>query len=112
VLSWEWVEHLVVSSEHTPGVRADRPGPSSRPATQHSVDSSIGPGAIRRRPITDVLTAMLRHAPSDTLTGPRDRALLALGFAGAFRRSELVALRSRTSPSPRWPACADSPQQG
>jgi integrase len=28
----------------------------------------------------------------DTLTGKRDRALLALGFAGAFRRSELVAL--------------------
>jgi integrase len=28
----------------------------------------------------------------DTLRGKRDRALLALGFAGAFRRSELVAL--------------------
>jgi hypothetical protein len=27
-----------------------------------------------------------------TLAGLRDRALLALGFAGAFRRSELVAL--------------------
>jgi hypothetical protein len=36
---------------------------------------------------------MLRHVPSDTLTGLRDRALLALGFAGAFHRSELVALR-------------------
>jgi site-specific recombinase XerD len=34
---------------------------------------------------------MLAHCP-DTLTGKRDRALLALGFAGAFRRSELVAL--------------------
>lgn len=29
----------------------------------------------------------------DTLKGKRDRALLALGFAGAFRRSELLALR-------------------
>jgi integrase len=28
----------------------------------------------------------------ETLAGARDRALLALGFAGAFRRSELVAL--------------------
>ena len=27
----------------------------------------------------------------DTLTGKRDRALLTLGLAGAFRRSELVA---------------------
>jgi integrase len=29
----------------------------------------------------------------DTLIGKRDRALLALGFAGAFRRSELCALQ-------------------
>jgi site-specific recombinase XerD len=39
----------------------------------------------------DILMAMLLRTP-DTLTGKRDRALLALGFAGAFRRSELVAL--------------------
>jgi site-specific recombinase XerD len=39
----------------------------------------------------DILTALLMRTP-DTLTGKRDRALLALGFAGAFRRSELVAL--------------------
>jgi site-specific recombinase XerD len=34
---------------------------------------------------------MLKHCPA-TLRGRRDAALLALGFAGAFRRSELVAL--------------------
>lgn len=39
----------------------------------------------------DVLAALLMRTP-DTLTGKRDRALLGLGFAGAFRRSELVAL--------------------
>ncbi|WP_243961085.1 site-specific integrase [Methylobacterium sp. J-001] len=39
----------------------------------------------------DILAALLMRTP-DTLTGQRDRALLALGFAGAFRRSELVAL--------------------
>ncbi|WP_342111614.1 site-specific integrase [Methylobacterium sp. SI9] len=39
----------------------------------------------------DILAAMLMRTP-DTLTGKRDRALLGLGFAGAFRRSELVAL--------------------
>lgn len=39
----------------------------------------------------EVLAAMLMRTP-DTLTGKRDRALLALGFSGAFRRSELVAL--------------------
>lgn len=39
----------------------------------------------------DILQMLLARTP-DTLTGKRDRALLALGFAGAFRRSELVAL--------------------
>lgn len=39
----------------------------------------------------DILAALLLRTP-DTMTGKRDRALLALGFSGAFRRSELVAL--------------------
>ena len=39
----------------------------------------------------DVLREMVAALPS-TLGGIRDRALLLLGFAGAFRRSELVAL--------------------
>ena len=39
----------------------------------------------------DILQMLLARTP-DTLTGKRDRALLALGFSGAFRRSELVAL--------------------
>ena len=34
---------------------------------------------------------MLQHVPAG-LAGKRDKALLALGFAGAFRRSELAAL--------------------
>jgi site-specific recombinase XerD len=38
------------------------------------------------------IRAMLEACPS-TMTGTRDRALLALGFAGAFHRQELVALR-------------------
>jgi site-specific recombinase XerD len=40
----------------------------------------------------ELVRAMLDTCGDDT-TGLRDRALLALGFAGAFRRSELVALR-------------------
>jgi site-specific recombinase XerD len=42
----------------------------------------------------DRLREMLAAIP-DTLKGKRDRALLALGMAGAFRRSELVALEVR-----------------
>jgi integrase len=41
----------------------------------------------------DRIRLMLNVCPTGTLIGLRDRALLALGFAGAFRRSELVALR-------------------
>ena len=41
---------------------------------------------------------MLALCP-DTLAGKRDRALLALGFAGAFRRSELMALKHSRLPT-------------
>jgi site-specific recombinase XerD len=40
----------------------------------------------------DRIADMIAGMPADTLAGKRDRALLLLGFAGAFRRSELVAL--------------------
>lgn len=52
----------------------------------------VGVAPTQKAAATDgILMAMLARTP-DTLTGKRDRALLALGFAGAFRRSELVAL--------------------
>lgn len=38
------------------------------------------------------LRRMVEALPTDTLQGLRDRALLLVGFAGAFRRSELVGL--------------------
>ena len=41
--------------------------------------------------VTEVLRALVQELPPTTL-GIRDRALLLLGFAGAFRRSELVAI--------------------
>lgn len=53
---------------------------------------TIGAKPEQKAPATaEVVIAMMSHAPR-TLTGMRDRALLALGFAGAFRRSELAAL--------------------
>lgn len=52
----------------------------------------VGVAPVQKAAATvDVLQMLLARTP-DTLTGKRDRALLALGFAGAFRRSELVAL--------------------
>lgn len=42
--------------------------------------------------LKDDLIAMVAHAP-DNMIGVRDKALLLIGFAGAFRKSELVALK-------------------
>jgi site-specific recombinase XerD len=54
---------------------------------------TLGTAPKRKAAATaDRVRAMLDACP-DTMIGTRDRALLALGFAGAFRRSELVALR-------------------
>lgn len=41
--------------------------------------------------VTDTLRQMIEALP-DTVQGRRDQALLLVGFAGAFRRSELVSL--------------------
>jgi len=61
-------------------------------ATLKGVRRTVGTAPDQKAAATaDVLAAMLMRIP-DTLAGKRDRALLALGFAGAFRRSELVAL--------------------
>jgi site-specific recombinase XerD len=61
-------------------------------AVLRGIRRTIGAAKAGKTPVTaDILTAMLRLCPP-TLAGARDRALLALGFAGAFRRSELVAL--------------------
>lgn len=42
----------------------------------------------------DRIREMINHCP-DNIIGIRDKAILLLGFAGAFRRSELVALTIR-----------------
>jgi site-specific recombinase XerD len=53
---------------------------------------SVGTAVTRKAPATaEAIRAMLQDMPSD-LRGLRDRGLLLLGFAGALRRSELVAL--------------------
>jgi integrase len=62
-------------------------------ATLRGIRRTVGGAATQKAPTTvDVLCGMLDACP-DTLGGKRDRALLALGFSGALRRSELVALR-------------------
>lgn len=69
---------------------------STREEPLHSVWMGIkrakGTAQEGKAPVlTDELRAMVATLP-DSLLGIRDRALLLLGFAGAFRRSELVGL--------------------
>jgi integrase len=60
--------------------------------TFKGIKRTHGTAAVQKAPIlTEDLRLMLRAAGKDT-RGIRDRALLLAGFAGAFRRSELVAL--------------------
>ncbi len=53
----------------------------------------LGTAPDQKTPVQrEELVAMITSLPTD-LRGVRNRAILLLGFAGAFRRSELVALR-------------------
>jgi site-specific recombinase XerD len=61
-------------------------------ATVHGIRRTLGAAPVRKAPATaDKVVAMAALADGDQ-KGLRDRAILLLGFAGAFRRSELVAL--------------------
>ncbi|RWX74436.1 integrase [Neorhizobium lilium] len=54
---------------------------------------TVGTAPRQKAPATvDVIHALMARIKPETLQGKRDRALLLLGFAGAFRRSELVAI--------------------
>jgi site-specific recombinase XerD len=61
-------------------------------ATVRGIRRTFGGARVRKAPaVAAKMLSMVAHAP-DRMTGLRDRALLLIGFAGAFRRSELVAL--------------------
>ncbi|SIT11067.1 site-specific integrase [Alicyclobacillus vulcanalis] len=61
-------------------------------AVWRGIRNTLGVAPHGKLPIlVEDLRRMLQHAPND-LMGLRDRALLLIGFAGAFRRSEIVAL--------------------
>lgn len=62
-------------------------------ATLKGIRNNKKQATIKKTPATiDKLIAMLAHCDTSTLIGKRDKALLLIGFAGAFRRSELAAL--------------------
>lgn len=55
-------------------------------------DKRADPVAKKRAADGDILRDVLRAMTGTTLRDARDRALLAIGMGGAFRRSELVAI--------------------
>jgi len=61
-------------------------------ATVRGIRRTLGTAPTRKAPVTAERAQVMALAVPDSLLGLRDRALLLLGFAGAFRRSELVAL--------------------
>lgn len=63
-------------------------------ATLRGIRSTIGTAPHPKAPlVVETLRKIVDAIEPDTLAGARDRALLLLGFSGAFRRSELAALR-------------------
>jgi site-specific recombinase XerD len=61
-------------------------------ATLRGIRRAVGTAPNRKAPVLAENARAMAFAAPDGLKGLRDRALLLLGFSGAFRRSELVAL--------------------
>lgn len=75
------------------------PGLTKSPLIKRALTGArrtIGEAVTKKKAATAPLVfKMLGSIKGNSLKARRDRALLALGFAGAFRRSELVALEVR-----------------
>ena len=72
------------------------PSPTAHPLVHDVLDGIKRELGVLQKGKTPLLLRDVKRmirACDDAITGMRDRALLLLGFAGAFRRSELVALR-------------------
>jgi site-specific recombinase XerD len=61
-------------------------------ATMRGIRRSLGTAPRKKAPATAERIISMALAAGNDMKGLRDRALLLIGFAGAFRRSELVAL--------------------
>jgi site-specific recombinase XerD len=61
-------------------------------ATMRGIRRTVGTAPIKKAPATADRIRAMAPVASTRLADVRDRALLLLGFAGAFRRSELVGL--------------------
>lgn len=88
--------HLeVISRRHTLEA-PDAPNPVKAQEVRlvrRGINRRVGSKSQGKAPLAGaVLVQLLAQVPREGLRGLRDRALLLVGFAGAFRRSELVAV--------------------
>ncbi|MCU1248864.1 MAG: integrase/recombinase xerD [Edaphobacter sp.] len=80
---------------HSLGKKSSNPSPTADErvkAVVRGIRRTHGVAARRVLPATADRVIAMAPRPDGTLAALRDRALLLLGFAGAFRRSELVGL--------------------
>jgi len=94
---------------------ADHEPPTSSEAvkaTLRGIRRAIGAAPARKAPAVAEIMRDTAYAAPTGLKGLRDRALLLLGFGGAFRRSELVSARCQRFAGNRGRIAGDdSPEQ-
>lgn len=83
---------VAIAQAHRLGSLADPTKHALVRDTMRGIRRRLGVAQVGKQAlVVDDLRRVLAVVP-DTLLGARDRSLLTLGFAGAFRRSELVSL--------------------
>jgi len=87
------VKLAALASVHRAAGQADPTVSEVVKSTMAGIRRDLGQPPSKKEPATLAeIQAMIATLDTDKLKGQRDKALLLVGFAGAFRRSELVAL--------------------
>jgi site-specific recombinase XerD len=81
----------IVHAHRTRGIEWPRAHPAIA-NVMAGIRRRLGTAPAQKAPVVDELLAAMLGTLDEDLRGRRDRALLTLGWSGAFRRSELVAL--------------------
>lgn len=88
------VKRAAISAAHVEAQCADDPTKHRNvKKLMEGITRVLGKGGDKKEPITlGVLGQIVGAIDTSTTQGKRDKALVLLGYAGAFRRSELVAI--------------------
>jgi integrase len=86
------VKLAAISFAHRTAKQADPTDDESVKVVMAGIQRKLGTAPVKKAPATFEAVCKMCDALPDDLGGIRDRAMLLVGFAGAFRRSELCAL--------------------